>query len=190
MPATVPGFMGALIPNLLSVAMIGTGLPKYARGVAAGLQQWIPKIRINTVDTGTLGAGKSVPLPLIVPQPILYANLIAGMIAQKQVGVLMPPLALGLANGLVLCFAQTLINTTNPSVGVGAGVAKFSAPPAAQSMILGFQQAGMVGDQATKKAKAIATGLDRTFAILVMPFAIVGPPSPAPSAGSGFGGLL
>jgi hypothetical protein len=182
--------MGALIPNLVSVAMIGTGLPKYARGVALGLQQWVPKIRVNTIDTGTAGAGKSVPIPLIVPQPILYGNLIAGMVAQKQVGVLMPSFVLGLANGLVLCFTQTLMNTTHPSVGVGGGVAKFSAPPAAQSMISGFQQAGMVGDQATKKAKALAMGLDLTFAILVMPIAIVGPPSIVPSAGTGFGGLL
>lgn len=189
MPVTVPGFMGALIPNLISVAMIGTGLPKYARGVALGLQQWIPKIRVNTVDVGTAGAGKSAPVPLIVPQPILYANIIGGMVSQKQAGVLMPALALGLANGLVLCFGQTVINTTHPSVGAGGGVAKFFAPPAAQSMISGFQQAGMTGDQATKKAKALATGLDLTFAILVMPVAIVGPPSPSPSAGSGFGGL-
>lgn len=190
MPATTPGFMGALIPNLISAAMIGTGLPKYARGVALGLQQWIPRIRINTVDTGTLGAGKSTPLPIIVPQPLLYANLIAGMVAQKQVGVLMPVFAAGLANGLVLCFAQNLINTTHPSVGAGVGVAKFSAPPAAKSMISGFQQAGMTGDQATKKAKAVAMGLDLTFAILVLPVVIVGPPSLAPSAGTGFGGLI
>lgn len=190
MPATVPGFMGALIPNLVSVAMIGVGLPKYARGVALGLQQWVPKIRVNTVDTGTLGAGKNVPLPLVVPQPVLYLNLIAGMTAQKQAGVLMPVFAAGLANGLVLCFAQTLLSTTHPSVGAGGGVAKFSAPPATKSMISGFQQAGMTGDQATKKAKAIAFALDATFAILVMPVAIVGPPSPAPSAGSGFGSLI
>jgi hypothetical protein len=182
--------MGALIPNLISVGMIGTGLPKYARGVALGLQQWIPKVRVNTIDTGTAGAGKNVPLPLVVPQPVLYLNLVAGMTAQKQIGVLMPAMAAGLANGLVICFAQTLVSTTHPSVGTGGGVAKFSAPPAAQSMISGFAQAGMVGDQATKKAKAIGGALDRTFAILVMPIAIVGPPSPAPSAGSGFGSLI
>lgn len=190
MPATVPGFMGALIPNLVSTGMIGTGIPKYARGVALGLQQWVPKIRVTTIDTGTVGAGKNVPLPIIVPQPILYANLIAGMVSQKLTGVLMPPFILGLANGLVLCFAQTLISTTHPSVGIGAGVAKFSAIPAAQSMISGFAQAGMVGNQAVKKAKALATGLDRTFAILVMPIVIAGSPSPFPSAGSGFGSLI
>jgi len=186
----VPGFMGALIPNLLSVTMIGTGIPKYARGVALGLQQWVPQVRVTTVDTGTAGVGKNVPLPVVVPQPVLYANLLAGMLAQKQAGVFMPPFIAGLTNGLVLCFAQVVISTTNPSVGVGGGIAKFSAPPAAQSMISGFLQAGMVGDQAIKKAKAVATGLDRTFAILVLPIVIVGPPSLSPSAGSGFGSLI
>jgi hypothetical protein len=190
MPATVPGFLGVLIPNLVSTGMIGTGLPKYARGVALGLQQWVPQVKITTIDTGTAGAGKNVPLPIIVPQPILYTNLIAGMVSQKLTGVFMPSFIAGLANGLVLCFTQTLISTTHPSVGVGGGVAKFSAVPAAQSMISGFAQAGMVGDQAVKKAKALATGLDRTFAILIMPVVIAGPPSPFPSAGSGFGSLI
>ncbi len=190
MPTTVPGFMGALIPNIVATGMIGTGIPKYARGVALGLQQWLPKVRVATVDTGTAGAGKNVPLPILVPQPLLYGNLLAGMISQKQVGVFMPPFIAGLANGLVLCFGQVLISTTHPSVGIGGGIAKFTAIPAAQSMISGFAQAGMVGDQAVKKARAVATGLDRTFAILVMPVAIVGSPSPFPSAGSGFGNLV
>lgn len=190
MPATVPGFMGVLIPNFFSVAMIGTGVPKYARGVALGLQQWVPQVRVTTADTGTAGVGKNVPLPLVVPQQVLYGNLLAGMVAQKQVGVFMPQFIAGLANGLVQCFAQVVISTTHPSVGVGGGVAKFSAPPAAQSMISGFAQAGMVGDQAIKKACALATGLDRTFAILVMSIVIAGPPSPSPSAGSGFGNLI
>ena len=190
MPVLVPGIVGALIPNLVSTGMIGTGVPKYALGVALGLSNWIPKVRIQTVDAGTLGVGKSAPIPLIVPQPLLYTNLMIGAASQGLLGVFLPVFTVGLANGLVLSFAQMLINTTHPSVGAGAAVAKFLAPPAAMSMLQGFKQAGMNGNASDKKAKAIGRALDMTFAVLVMPVVIVGPPSISPGAGSGFGGLV
>lgn len=190
MPVTVPGIMGSLMPNLASVAVIGIGMPKYARGVALGLTEWVPQIRVNTIDTGTAGSGKNVPLPLFVPTPILYANLLAGMAAQKLIGVVTPAFIMGLTNGLALAFGQMLVNTFHPSVAVGGGVAKFTAPPAARSMISGFQRAGLKGPTATKKARALGQGLDMTFASLVLPVVIVGPSSPFPGAGSGSGGIL
>jgi len=190
MPVTVPGVMGALIPNLISVAMIGTGVPKYCQGVALGLSIWVPQIKVNTIDTGSAGVGRSAPTPVIVPNPLMYVNIIAGMTANGLAGVFMPVFSLGLANGLVLSFAQMVISTTHPSVGAGGGVAKFSAPPAASAMIQGFKQAGMKGDGAVKKAKAVAMACDLTFTSLIVPIAIVGPPSPAPGAGSGFGSIV
>jgi hypothetical protein len=190
MPVTVPGIMGALIPNLVSVAMIGTGVPQYCKGVALGVTKWIPQVKVQTVDVGTAGAGKSAPTPIIVPQPLLYANVLLGMTSQGLAGVFMPVFAVGLTNGLVLSFIQMVISTNHPSVGTGGGVAKFSAPPAASAMIQGFKEAGLKGDGSIKKAKAVATALDKTFAILVLPVVIVGPPSPAPGAGSGFGSIV
>jgi hypothetical protein len=189
MPVLVPGIVGALIPNLISTGMIGTGVPKYALGVALGLLDWVPKIRVQTVDTGTLGAGKSAPTPLFVPQPLIYTNLMIGAASQGLLGVMLPVFNVGLANGLVTSFGQMVLNTTHPSVGAGGGVAKFLAPPAAVSMISGFQKAGMSGDGPVKKAKALGRALDGVFAVLVMPVVIVGPPSVSPGAGSGFGGI-
>lgn len=190
MPVTIPGIMGSVIPNLVSTGMIGTGVPQYARGVALGLSQWIPLVKVTTVDAGTAGVGKNVPLPLVVPNPLLQGNLLAGMASQGLVGLMMPLFITGLTNGLVISFAQMLVVTTHPSVGVGAGVAKLVAPPAAASIISGFAQAGMKGDATIRKALALASGLDGTFASLVLPVAIVGPPSPIGSAGSGFGNIL
>lgn len=189
MPLAVPGIMGALIPNLVSVAMIGTGVPQYCKGVALGITKWAPLIKVNSVDTGTAGVGKSAPTPVIIPNPLMYASVLAGMTSQGLLGVFAPVFSLGLANGLVLSFLQAGINTTHPSVGAGAGVGKFSAPPCAPSMLQGFKEAGMKGDGSVKKAKAVAKALDLVFATLVVPIGIVGPPSPAPGAGSGFGGI-
>ena len=99
------------------------------------------------------------------------------------------PGTVGLANALTQVFAQMVLNTTHPSVGAGGGAAKFLAPPAAPSILQGFQQAGMKGGATDKKAKALGRALDMTFAVLVMPVGIVGPPSISPGAGSGFGGI-
>jgi hypothetical protein len=190
MPVTVPGIMGAVLPNLVSVAMIGTGTPKYSKGVALGVSYWIPKVKVNTVDVGTAGAGKNVPLPLVVPPQLLYANILVGMTANGLAGILMPVFALGLANGLAMAFAQMLVSTNHPTVGVGAGVAKFSGPPAYSSILQGFKDAGMDGDKLPKKAKALGMALDVTFASLLLPVAIVGPPSISPGGGSGFGSII
>jgi hypothetical protein len=190
MPVTVPGIMGAVLPNLISVAMFGTGTPKYAKGVALGVSYWIPKVKVNTVDVGTAGAGKNVPLPFVVPNALLYSNILMGMTVNGLAGVLMPVFAVGLSNGLTMAFLQMLVNTNHPTVGVGAGVAKFSGPPAYSSILQGFKAAGMNGDKLPKKARALGMALDVTFASLVIPIAIVGPPSISPGGGSGFGNII
>lgn len=190
MPVTVPGILGAVLPNLVSVAMLGTGTPMYARGVALGVSYWIPKVRVSTVDVGTAGSGKNAPLPLVVPTPLLYSNLLTGMTANGLAGILMPAFVLGLSNGLTLAFSQMLINTTHPTVGSGTGVAKFSGPPAFSSILQGFVDAGMTGEVLSKKSRALGMALDATFVSLVIPLVIVGPSSVSPGTGKGLGRII
>jgi hypothetical protein len=190
MPVTPPGIIGAIVPNLVSVAFTGTDVPKYANAVAQGLVRWIPLVKVSTVDVGTAGVGVNVPLPLPVPTPVIYANLLIGMAAQGFNGPFLPVFCQGLSNGLALAFLQMLIRTNHPSVGAGAGQARFNAPPAASSMLAGFASAGMNGPSTAQAARSVAICLDRTFASLVIPVAIVGPSSPSASSGSGFGGIL
>lgn len=190
MPVTIPGLVGALMPNLLSTGHLGLDTPKLATGIATGVATWIPQIVIQTVDSGSLGAGKGVPIPLVVPQPALYGALVAGDAAFGLLGILTPLMTLGIANGLVLGFAQMLLNTVHAGIGVGAGVATFRAPPAGPVMVAGFQASGMNGEDAVKKANAIGMGLDTTFASLVLPVSIVGSASPAGGASTGVGNII
>lgn len=190
MPVTPVGIIGTLVPSLVSCAFIGTDVPKYANAVAQGLVRWIPLVKVTTTDVGSAGVGSNVPFPLIVITPVLYANLLSGMLGQGLKGPLMPLFVSGLSTGLTTAFFQMLIKTTHPSVGVGAGVARMNAPPAFPSISAGFASAGMKGPSSIKAAKALATGLDRTFASLIMPVAIVGSPSPVGSAGVGFGSII
>lgn len=180
--------MGTLIPNL--VATPGVGIPKLARGLGIGLSRWTPTIVISTSDAGTAGAGKGTPMPIIIPQPLLYANLLAGMASQKLTGVLMPAFVLGLSNGLVAVYLQGLTNTVHVGVGVGAGVARFQPPPAFPFLQAGFTAVGMVGVADAKLARALGHGLEMTFKALVQPQPIVGPPTPTGSSGRGFGTII
>jgi len=187
MPATIPGVVGVLVPNIL---FTGVGVIKYSKGVANGLTAWSRAIQISTTDAGTVGVGKGAPIPLIVPQPILFGNILAGMKAYDLIGLLAVPFVLGLSTGLSLAFAQMLINTTHPSVGSGTAIAKFSAPPASSFMISGFARENMTGEGSVRKARALSQGLDRSIASLVIPVPIVGPAASAPSSGSGSGKLI
>jgi hypothetical protein len=182
--------MGTLIPNLTSAAMLGVGVPKLARALGIGLSQWTPLITVSTTDAGTAGTGKGVPMPILISQPLLYANLVAGMSAQGLIGVLMPAFILGLSNGLVAVYLQALTNTVHVGVGVGAGLAKFQPPPAFPFIQSGFVSMGMTGVAHVKLARAIAQGLERTFRALVQPQPIVGPPTPTGASGRGVGTIV
>lgn len=190
MPVVLPAITGLLTANMTAAGMLGTDVSKIATGIATGLTQWIPQIIVQTIDTGTLGAGKGTPTPLLVPQPALYAALLAGDAAFGFIGILNPAFTLGVANGLSQAFLAMLTNTAHPSVGVGAGVARFIAPPAGPAMTAGFTAVGLKGMDMPKKANAIGQGLDTVFASLVLPVTIAGSASPSPSSGTGVGNII
>ena len=189
MPITPVGLTGVLVPALIASAQIGTGVPKLALGVATGVTTFAAQSTVTSVDTGTLGVGVTVA-PLVVPQPLLLANILAGFAATGTVGVMSPVLAVGLANGLSLGFLQGLITMTHPGVGAGAGVAKVIPAGAVPAMIAGFAAAGMVGVGSVKMATAIGIALTLTFTTFVLPVPIVGAPSIVPGAGVGVGKIV
>jgi hypothetical protein len=125
-----------------------------------------------------------------MPQPVLLAGMLAGYAATGTIGVMAVPNATGVATGLALAFLQALVIIQHPSVGVGAGVAKFIATTGVPTMIAGFAAAGMVGVGSVKMATAIGIGLTIAFNSFVLPVPIVGSPSPAPGAGVGAGKIV
>jgi len=190
MPLTPVGLAGVLIPALVTSGMIGTAVPQFATGVATGATLFLQSASVSTIDAGTLGVGAGT-IPLLVPQPLLLANMLAGMGAAGILGPMAPLMALGLANGLSIGFLTGLLVTVHPTVGVGAGVARVvGSGSAVPSMIAGFTAAGMTGSGAVKKATAIGIALDITFGVFVIPTPIAGAPAPASGAGVGFGKIV
>ncbi len=188
-PALASGF---ITPNLVSTGNIGTGTPKLALGIAIGVCQFLTGMaKVTTVDAGTLGAGTGI-IPLIVPTPLVLTSLTTGFASSGILGVLAPKLIVGLATGLTSGWlALALLQTVHPTVGVGTGVARIVGPSAVPALIGGFAAVGMVGDGPTRIARAIATGLDITFASFVqLGLPIVGSPSPVGSAGVGIGTVI
>lgn len=189
MPITPVGLAAALIPSLVSCGNIGIAVPQFSLGVATGVSIFCQSSTVVTVDVGTLGVGAGL-FPFLVPQPLILSSMLAAFAATGTVGVMMPPLALGLSIGLNIGFLQGLLTTVHPGVGLGSGVAKVIPSSAVPSMIAGFAAAGMVGPAAIKMATAIGIGLTIIFAAYITPIVIVGPPSILPGAGPGFGKIV
>jgi hypothetical protein len=189
MPLLPFGVAGILTPALLGTGMLGLGTPKFALGVSIGVSKWIKTVPVTTIDAGSFGVG-SGQLPLIVPQPLLLANIASSMASMDIKGVMMPLKALGLATGLAGGFALGLIKTTHPIIGLGTGMAKFGPSPAAPFIIAGLAEVGSVGPSVVKIATAIGMGLNKTFAMLTLPIPIVGSASPAGGAGVGSGTVI
>lgn len=190
MPVAIPAIVGALVPSIFATGNLGSKVPQLATGIANGLANWVPSVVVQTIDSGSLGVGSGGPMPLVVPQPAIYANLMAGGAANGIFGIMSPLLFLGIASGLVLAFNSMLIKTTHPGVGAGTGAARFIGGSSVPQMLAGFKSAGMKGEKSQKMAKAVGTGLDITFQALSIPIPIVGAPSPSGGSGMGLGTII
>lgn len=190
MPLAPPILTPIIAANLIATANIGPGVPQYSQGVANGVAiHLLQNTKVVTVDAGALGVGTSV-MPLLIPPPVLLAAILAGFAAGGIIGPMSPLLALGLANGLSQGLQLAIVQTNHPTVGVGAGVARFVGSSAVPSIIQGFAAAGMTGQGPVKKATALGIGLDILFASFALPIPIVGAPAPSPGGGAGFGFVI
>ena len=189
MPLTPPGIAAVLTPALMATGMLGLATPKYAFGVGTGVMKWAQQVIMLSVDVGTLGGGSSSG-PLVVAPPVLMTNLLIAFGSLGILGVLSPLKALGLANGLSQAFMQATCLGSHASVGAGASINQFQSGPAAPFIIEGLASVGFQGGCTVKMATAIGLALDMTFKSLLLPMPILGPPSPIPSSGVGFGKIL
>lgn len=187
MPVTPAASTGIFATNLVGTGNLGLGVPIVAKGLGTGLSTWVATIQATALASGTAGVGVGLT-PLVVPPPPLYAAFLAAAPGQKVLGVMAPLFFLGVANGSSLSLAPGIVQTTHPTVGSGAGTVTFKAPPAAPFFEKALKDAGVTSPE--KLARVVGQGLDNVFRALVLPVAVVGPPSIAPSAGPGTGKIV
>lgn len=188
MPLTTPALTTTIASALLGSGMLGPAMPKLASGLSQGLTLWVKALKVTTVDAGAVGTGKGL-FPFLIPQPLLMGALLVAYAANGQLGLMAPLEAVGLANGITVGLAQGLLNTTHPSVGAGAAIARISGPPAFSSIMQGFASAGITGQGASTKANAISSALSVVLQTLVLPIVIVGGSGPSPASGTGQGSI-
>lgn len=189
MPIAVSNVVTTLTPQLVATAHLGPSVTQLATGIANGVSAWVAALSVTTVDAGSLGVG-SGQVPFLVPQSLLLGSFTTSFASFQIKGIQAPLTVLGLSNGLALVFPQGIVKTTHPSVGTGAGVAKFAGPSAVPFMTQGFATAGMTGPSLTQLASAIGVGLDQVISVFTIPVPIVGSASPASSSGMGFGKII
>jgi hypothetical protein len=189
MPITFPNMTAAIAAGISSSSFTGISIIQLASGIASGIIMWLPFVQVQSVDSGTAGAGATV-LPLVVPPILLQNALLSTYITAGHLGVFAPLEATGLALGLSNGFAQGVIQMTHAGVGSGTGVVKFLGPPAHPYLMQGMASAGMTGPFSTMKAQAISQALLIVLQALTFPVPIIGPPSPSPASGVGIGKVI
>lgn len=189
MPLSPPTVAGVIAANLAGTGHIGIQIPSMAAGVANGLLMWFQSTRVSTVDTGQLGVGTGL-VSLLVPPPALQGAFFSSFAAQGLIGVWSSRMIIGLANGISSGIAPGIVTTQHPVVGVGAGICRFTAPPATPFIVQGFGSVGFTGVGTAKIAAAIGTGLDAVLSALVLPTPIAGAGSPVSGGGTGFGQIV
>lgn len=190
MPVIAAPATADLLPQLAGCSILGVGAPKLAFAICTGLSTWTPRIKVFTADAGTAGVGKGVPTPILLPTPLLIQYLTAGFAQEGILGLMAPPLILGLATGISQIYLKVFTNTVHSSVGVGAGLARFQTDPLVPDLLAGFAAIAAVGEGPTKMSKAIGSAMSLTFSGVTQPQPIVGTPSIIASTGVGVGTLL
>jgi hypothetical protein len=185
---TTPIFTAALVAN----AQVGPNVGQLATGLALGLFQYAQAgITVNSIDAGTLGVGAGIGPSIILPEPLLLTALTASFIGHGIIGPMMPLQANAIALGISSSLALAIVQTINPTVGLGAGKLQLT-PNGSGSVIFpaAFIQAGMAGPGAAKMGLSIALALDAVIASALSVIAIAGPPNIVPGAGLGIGKIV
>jgi hypothetical protein len=180
-----------VLGSLVSNGIIGTSAPQLASGLANGLSIYAQTgITVQSVDTGTLGAGIGTGTGIIV-SPAITASMIAAFTANGIIGSIAIPLANAVAISFTQAFATALINTVSAGVGVGSGLVVLVPNPGVSSGIFfaGLTSAGLMGISKIQLATAVAAGLDQILPSCTGVVVIAGPPSISPGASVGVGKL-
>lgn len=183
---TTPIFLSMLTSNLI----VGIQAPRLALALASGLEIYAGSgLKVQSIDTGTAGSGIGTGIGVTITVPALVGGFTASFASRSILGIMSPLMINALSLSFALIMQQGIVNTVSAGVGVGAGVTKLIPNPVASlaAFTAGFASAGLTGPGLPPMISAIAQGFDTAASTAVGVVAIAGPPSPIPSAGTGFG---
>ncbi len=190
------GLQGIMIGQFASAGIVGSSASQLASALSQGICiNILSTAQVQTVDAGTAGAGTGVSKVIGINPGALTPMMIGQFASQGLIG----PYSAGLARAISTAFctwflASNQTSTVHSGVGLGVGNGKVIglSPSAMGNMIRGMMAAnGLLGTYSPKIATAVGTAIaSHVLAMGVVVTPILGPPSIAPGAGSGFGKVL
>lgn len=193
-PATLTTLM---VGSFNSLGMIGTAVPSTANAISTGLVPYIlASAVVNTVDTGTAGAGVGTGTVTGIFPAGLSAALVGSFSSNGMLGTATPQFTQALGNSIVPFLLTAQVSTINTGVATGTGSGKvtgFEPNSMAGFLIASFAANGLTGTSLPQLANAIAQGVCLYLnASLFASVVIVGAPvvPPVPGVGTGFGKLI
>lgn len=196
MALVASGLQGIMIGQFASAGMLGSSASQLASALSQGIcLNILSTAQVQTVDTGTAGAGAGVSKVIGVNPGALIPLMVGQFSSQGLLGPYSANLARAISTAFCTWFlASNQTSTVHSGVGLGVGQGKVIglSPSAMGNMIRGMMAAnGLLGTYSPKIASAVGTAIaTHVLSVGVVITPIVGPPSIAPSAGSGFGKVL
>jgi hypothetical protein len=185
---TLPIFTAALSAN----ALIGKSAIQLATGLSLGLFQYVQAgLTVISIDAGTLGAGTGTGPGIILTPLTITPLLLASIGGHGMTGSYVPPLVDAISIAVSSSFAQAIVETINPLVGIGAGKLQL-IPNGTGSAIFpaAFLESGLTGLMAANLGSAVGLALDSAVPSAIGVIAIIGSPSIISSVGTGIGRII
>lgn len=189
-----PAVTGIVATNLAACGIIGLSTAQLALGIGTGFSLYMTSVvTVNTADVGTLGGGAGIGLGLTLAPPVLMQSLRSTFEANGISGPSKDQMITAISSAVSQALLLVQVVTAHGGVGVGTGtIVSVNPVPAASipMMIANFLSVGLIGLASASLATAIASGIDQSLASAKGQVVIVGPPSPFPGGGGGFGKIF
>lgn len=193
MPITVPTLQTRLQQNLSARQIGGAKSKDLSLGIANGFVNFLPSMKVQTVDFGVIGSGTSVQ-GTIQLEPATGTTILQGTLSAVGIS---GAKSKDLASSVSVAFTNAMlqdaqVNTLVTGVSNGSGTGTFlpiNAPTLIGSLLSAFQAVGMNGTKTSDLAAGLGNGLASFLQTATIVTVDSGSPVPFgnPSSGTGFG---
>lgn len=166
MPITKQTLSQSLIGAINAVQLNGVKVPDLSKGIAQGVNSFLPSITVSTSHTGLVGSGTGVG-SVTLDIGTGTQDILSQFQAQGIQGVKAPNLAGGIATGVGQEFnANSQVQVTITGTGPGSGVGSLTAMSSSllfSTLMQGFNAHMEVGSKADDLARALSQALVTWF---------------------------
>lgn len=189
MPINPTTNSGIFLSNFAGANVKGINAAQLASALGLGLFNYAYSptgIIVNTLDTGSFGAGNGVGYAVLSPASLIpaFTSSFAGV---QISGVTVPQLITALSNAVSTIISTSVVRSSHSTVGIGVGTGSLIPSTALPYFSAALTGMGIAGITNVKIVAAFSNGLDAALPTSLVTVGITGPLSPASSTGFGLG---